>query len=153
MSAQRVRDDAGQVGGWEVIPFGILIFVVGSLLLVNVWAVVDARIAAGDAAREGAQAFVHESSESAARRAARSAVTRSLSGHGIGASRTLVEPVQVVPRFERCAHVTVVVHISVRAIVLPYVGGFGHPFTATGTQHELVDPFRADLPPESDCAT
>ena len=65
----------------------------------------------------------------------------------------MIEPVRVEPRFERCAHVTVVVHVIVPAVVLPYVGGFGHVFTATGTQHELVDPFRADLPPESDCAT
>ena len=32
--------DAGMVGGVEALPFGLLVFVVGSLLVANAWAVV-----------------------------------------------------------------------------------------------------------------
>ena len=39
------RDERGQVGNVEVLPFGVLIFVVGALLVSNAWAVIDARMA------------------------------------------------------------------------------------------------------------
>ena len=34
------RTDAGQVGGIEALPFGLLVFVIGALLVANCWAVV-----------------------------------------------------------------------------------------------------------------
>ena len=37
-------DDRGQVGGIEALPFGLLVFVVGALLVANTWAVVDASV-------------------------------------------------------------------------------------------------------------
>ena len=148
----RRRDDAGQAGGWEIIPFGVLIFVVGTLLIVNAWAVVDARQSAGDAAREGARAFVHESSETAARLAARDAVFASTDGRGTPRHRVDLAPIRLDPSFERCAHVVVTVHEQVPAISLPFIGGFGHAFTVTGSQNELIDPFRAALPEGSACA-
>ena len=55
--AERVpllRGDAGMVGGIEVLPFGVLIFVVGSLLVANAWAVVDTKFMVTSAAREAA---------------------------------------------------------------------------------------------------
>jgi Mg2+/Co2+ transporter CorC len=42
--------DEGVVGGLEALPFGLLIFVVGALLIANVWAVVDAKLAVSAAA-------------------------------------------------------------------------------------------------------
>ncbi|MGV3758684.1 MAG: hypothetical protein ACO1PW_03960 [Actinomycetota bacterium] len=47
-----LRGDRGQVAGIEAIPFGLLIFVLGGLLLANAWAVVDAKLATDAAARE-----------------------------------------------------------------------------------------------------
>lgn len=148
---KRPRDDAGQVGGWEVIPFGILIFVVGSLFIVNVWAVVDARLAVGDAAREGARSYVLATNPADAERAERIAVDASLSGRGRHRRDVEVAPATLDPGFMRCATVTVRVSERVPAIVLPFIGGFGHGFNVTGTHHELIDPFRADLPEESAC--
>ena len=54
----RCRGDAGQVGGIEALPFGLLIFVVGSLLIANAWAVVDAKFATDAAARQAVRTFV-----------------------------------------------------------------------------------------------
>ncbi len=42
---RRARGDAGQVGGFEAIPFGVLVFVLGALLITNAWAVIDAKLA------------------------------------------------------------------------------------------------------------
>ena len=147
----RHRDDAGQAGGWEVIPFGILIFVIGTLFIVNVWAVVDARLVVGDAARDGARAFVHADNEAAARHAANQAVRTSVTGRGHDERIVTIDRVSLEPRFERCATVTVRVHETVPAIVLPIIGGFGHGFRVTGSQREIIDPFRPDLPPTGSC--
>lgn len=151
MSPARDRDDAGQAGGWEIIPFGLLIFVVGTLLITNAWAVVDARQTVGDAARDGARAFVHRSDETEARLAARTAVFAATGGHGIADDAVDLEPIRLEPDFERCAHVSVTVRTRVPAIALPFIGGFGHGFSVTATQTELIDPFRADLPDRSAC--
>lgn len=147
----RPRGDGGQAGGWEVIPFGILIFVIGSLFLVNVWAIVDARMIVGDAAREGARAFVHADTEAAGRREADDAARATVAGRGQSDRQLTVDPVDIEPGFQRCAQVTVVVHETVPAIVLPFLGGFGHGVTVSGTQREIIDPFRADLPAASSC--
>ena len=45
----RLRTDCGAIGNIEVVPFGLLIFVVGTLLVTNAWAVVDARLAVSSA--------------------------------------------------------------------------------------------------------
>ncbi|MGZ4694068.1 MAG: hypothetical protein ACXWA3_10620, partial [Acidimicrobiales bacterium] len=52
------RDDRGQLAGIEVLPFGVLVFVVGALLITNAWAVVDAKIAVDAASREAVRTYV-----------------------------------------------------------------------------------------------
>lgn len=54
----RWRDESGFVGGFEALPFGFLVFVAGTLLLVNAWAVFDSHLAASAAAREAVRSFV-----------------------------------------------------------------------------------------------
>lgn len=148
---RRIDAEDGFIGGWEVLPFGLLLFVAGTLLLVNAWAVVEARLVVGDAAREGARAFVHADSEAEARRAADEAVTEAITARGRDAARVVIDPVVLDPGFVRCATVTVHVHTTVPAIVVPFIGGFGHGFTVEGTQQEIIDPFRAGLPSAAVC--
>ena len=52
------RDERGQAGGVEALPFGLLIFVVGALLVASAWVVVDAKLAVVSAAREAARTYV-----------------------------------------------------------------------------------------------
>src|SRR5919202_3284931 len=52
------RDEAGQLAGGEALPFGVLVFVFGVLLIANAWAVVDAKLAVSAAAREATRAYV-----------------------------------------------------------------------------------------------
>ena len=63
MSSRRCRGDAGQVGGIEALPFGLLVFVVGALLIANAWAVVDAKFATDAAARQAVRTFVEGDEE------------------------------------------------------------------------------------------
>jgi len=52
------RSQRGQIGGFEVLPFGLLLFVAAMLVITNAWAVIDAKHATSSAAREGARAYV-----------------------------------------------------------------------------------------------
>ena len=65
--------------GAEVLPFCVLIFVFGTLLLVNAWGVIDAKFAVTSASREAARTYAESDAghggEAAARRAAEDAIT------------------------------------------------------------------------------
>ena len=74
------RDERGQVGGIEALPFGILVFVVGALLVASAWAVVDAKLAVVSAAREAARTYVE--ADSADRRASGGGLRRRRGGDG-----------------------------------------------------------------------
>ena len=145
----RWRDDRGQVGGIEVLAFGFLVLVIGTLLMVNAWAVVDAKFAVTAAAREGARAYVEAPDESSARSAATARAMEAMRAHGrADPSRTLVV-IDAPDGFARCAPVIVTVAYRVPALTLPFIGGFGGAMTSTATHVELVDPYRDGLPERS----
>jgi hypothetical protein len=147
-----LRGDDGQVGGIEAIPFGLLVFVLGGLLIANAWAVVDAKFATDAAAREAARAYVEASDSSTALAAAEAAARQAITAHGRDADRADVRPVGAV-RFARCERITIEVSYEVPALTLPLVGGWGSPFDVRSHHSEVVDPFRSDVPGEADgCA-
>jgi hypothetical protein len=156
-------DDRGQMGGVEALPFGVLIFVIGTLLVVNAWAVVDARMATDAAAREATRAFVEapvtdRSGTGAASAAAVTAGREALAAHGRDPSRARVELTGLSSpsggggsaAFERCARVTFTVTYEVPALTLPWIGGFGDGFDVASSHSELVDPFRDGVPGRAD---
>jgi hypothetical protein len=152
------RDDRGQVGGIEALPFGVLIFVVGALLITNAWGVIDAKFATDSAAREAARAFVESDVSSSdvyasATRAADDAGAAAITAHGRDRTRAVVEIVDLRPngRYERCARVVVAVTYAVPAIHLPFIGGYGSAFDIRSTHSEIVDPFRSGVPGEALC--
>lgn len=145
MTTRRLRGDAGQVGGIEAIPFGLLIFVVGTLLIANAWAVVDAKFATDAAAREAARSFVEADDPATAVPDATAAGRAAIAAHGRDPARSTVLPVGA-PRLARCERVTFEATYRVPALSLPFIGGFGRaPFLVRSAHSELVDPFRADL--------
>ena len=148
-AAPRGRGEAGQVGGIEALPFGVLVFVVGSLLVANVWGVVDAKLAVTSAAREAARAYVEATGPTAAVSEADQAARDALAGHGRDPGRATV--VRASGSFSPCARVTFEVTYTVPAVVLPWVGGYGHGFTARARHSELVDPYRSGLAGSADC--
>ncbi len=148
-SGQRRRwaDESGFVGGFEALPFGFLVFVVGVALLVNAWGVIDAKLATSAAAREAARAFVESRAGDAtgAMLEARAAAAGAIEGHKAEVGRWDLRS-EGRADLRRCARVTLVVSYDVPTFRLPWIGGFGGSvITATGRHSEVVDPYRDGL--------
>jgi Flp pilus assembly protein TadG len=144
------RTERGQVGGIEVLAFGFLVLVAGTLLMVNAWAVVDAKFAVTAAAREAARAYVEAPDETTALGAAEQRAREALLAHGRDdVSRTAVT-ITSPDGHGRCHPVAVTVTYEVPALSVPFIGGFGDALTASATHVELVDPYRDGLP-EGSC--
>lgn len=140
----RLADERG-TGGFEVLPFGVLVFVVGTLLVANAWAVVDATYAASAAAREAARAYVESPSGTEAAIAARAAAAEAITGHGRSVDRMALTITG--ERFHRCARVIVEVAYDVPVVALPWSVGFtAGRITARARHSELVDPYRSHVP-------
>lgn len=143
------RNDDGFAGGVEALPFGFLVFVVGALLIVNAWAVVDAKLAVTAASREGVRVFV-ESDEGIAAASANSRASQALAAFGRSDGRESVGPVAAAGAFARCNRVSMEVSYDVPAITLPWIGGFGESITVRSVHSEIIDPYR-DGVPEGGC--
>ncbi len=136
----------------EGIVFGVLVFVLGTLVIANSWAVVDAKLAASAAAREGARAFVESTApttEDALGRA-RQAARETIAGYGRDPQKMRFE-VEGEPQLLRCARVTVQVRYPVPLVSIPLLGRHGSGFTARARHSEVVDPFRAGLADRTRC--
>lgn len=148
----RCRGDRGQVGGIEVIPFGLLTFVVGALLVANCWGVVDAKLAATSAAREAVRAYVEAPDAATGARTAEAAARDVMAAYGRNSSRTTVSISHEGGRaWGRCARTTVTVRHPVPALRLPWIGGYGHAFDVVARHSEVVDPYRSGLPGAAAC--
>jgi hypothetical protein len=146
------RDDTGQVGGVEALPFALLIFVIGSLLIVNAWGVIDARFAADAAAREAARTYVESSSDDALPLAVDAGLA-AIAAHGRDPERADVHLSIAPTAFERCERIAFVVVYEVPAISIPIIGGYGTSFRVSGSHSEIIDPLRSGVPGEAiDCA-
>jgi hypothetical protein len=144
-----VRDEQGFVGGFEGLLFGLLLFVVGTLLVSNAWAVVDTKSAADDAARQAARTYVEAPSASVALPAARQAATAALAGFGRDPSRASVSVIS--GAFGRCQRITIGVSYPAPLLVLPWLGRVGSAEQVRADHSELVDPYRSGLPGAAAC--
>jgi hypothetical protein len=140
----RRRNESGMAAGLEAIVFGLLTFVVGTLLAANAWAVVDAKLAVASAAREATRAYVEAPPGSDPLALAEAAAREAIAGHGRNPDRLQLTPVEA--SFARCATVRFEASYQVPALTLPWVGGQGSGLTATARHAEIVDPFRDGVP-------
>ncbi len=143
-ATRRCRGDAGQVAGIEVLPFGLLVLLVGVLLIANAWAVVDARMAVALASREGARAAAETvTGPGDSQGAATAAVHETLAGvnRDDGSLRSVT--VSYPDGYRRCGQVRVEVVYEVPAISLPFIGGYGDGIDVTVTASELIDGYRS----------
>jgi len=138
------RDEAGQVAGIEAIPFGFLVFVVAVLLVTNAWAVIDAKMTVASAAREATRAYVEAPAGGDPSALALDAAAEAVRGGGRDPARLALSAES--GGFTRCQRVTFAASYPVPAITLPWIGGFGHGFTATARHSEIVDPLRSGVP-------
>ena len=143
------RGEDGQVGGLEAAVFGVLVFVLGTLLVVNAWGVIDAKLAATSAAREAARSYVEATSPADADRAARRAADEAIVGHGRHLERANLE--RVGGSFSRCTRVTYQVQYRVPLVVIPLIGQGGSGFTVGARHSEVVDPYRSGLEGRAAC--
>ena len=146
---RRLRGDEGFAGGAEGLLFGSLLFVVGTLLAGNAWAVVDAKLAADAASREAARAYVEAPSESTAQTAAVAAARVAIAGYGRTPTRATTS-VAGAP-FGRCARVTVTVGYAVPLVALPGIAA-GRAEIVHAAHSEVVDPYRSGLGGVATCA-
>lgn len=137
-------DDRGQVGGIEAIPFGILIFVIGSLIVANAWGVIDAKMAVTSAAREAARTYVESGDPSTAYDEALTAAKEAIQNYHRDPSKLELPPPS--GAYRRCETVTFDASYPVPAISLPWVGGFGTAFHVHARHTEIIDPFRNGIP-------
>lgn len=137
------RSESGQAG-MEVIPFGLLTFVVGALVVANAWAVVDAKMAVSAAAREATRAFVEAPVDGDPLALADAAARSAIAGAGRDPAKLVLTPLEAV--FARCETVRYEASYQVPAVRVPWVGGFGSGFTATARHAEVVDPYRSGVP-------
>lgn len=147
----RATGDVGAIGGIEVLPFGFLTFISVTLLIANVWAVVDTRFAVAAAAREASRAYVEHDDPIAAEAAMRARGLETLGALGRGGDRVLIaDPVLSGP-FGRCARVTITITYQLPALAIPFIGGLGRlePIAARSTA--LIDPFRDDVTGPTSC--
>lgn len=147
----RGRGDAGQVGGIEALPFGILVFVVGSLLVANCWAVVDAKLAVDAAARQATRHYVEADVAADPEQSAVEAGLETLAAYGRDPANAAVglsnlEGSGGQAGFTRCARATFTASYVVPALTIPWIGGFGDGIEVTSSHSELVDPYRSGVP-------
>lgn len=136
--AHRARGtESGQAAGIETIPFGILVFIGGLLLVVNVWAVVDTRAALDTAARDYLRAYTSSSTSALGRAAGREAALASMGARAHGRAVEITAPDEP---FGPCRPATVELRLEVPAIRAPFIGSIGTT-AVTATETELVQPY------------
>ena len=147
----RARGDDGQVGGIEALPFGILVFVIGALLVANCWAVVDAKLAVDAAARQATRHYVEADAAADPEQSAVEAGLETLAAYGRDPAKGVVgltglEGSGGQDGFTRGARATFTASYEVPALTIPWIGGFGDGIDVTSNHSELVDPYRSGVP-------
>jgi Flp pilus assembly protein TadG len=158
---RRVRwsDDRGFAGGTEAVPLGVLVMVVGTLLVMNVWAVIDTKMALNVAARQAAHAVAEAPDAGTATATADDAAREALAAfHGPErAAGLVVSGIEYTDRsgvavgFQRCARVRVVLEDRAPLIRVPIIGGWGTSFPVSSTGASIVDPYRLDVAAAGSC--
>ena len=136
------RDESGQVG--IELPFGLLTFVVGALLVANAWAVIDAKMAVSAAARQATRAFVEAPADGDPMALAEAAARSAVEGAGRDPDQLVLTALEA--NFARCETVRFEASYRIPAVRVPWLGGFGSGFTATARHAEVVDPYRTGVP-------
>ncbi len=139
-----VTGEDGAVAGLEALAFGVLVFVIGTLLIANLWAAIDGRSAADGAARAAARAVISAGPDGDHDAVAVAAATAAMAAHGLPPDR---EPdVELTGTYARCAVIEVTVAHAVPLVVLPTVGVRAPAVTVRATHAAVVDPYVSGLP-------
>lgn len=148
---------AGFVAGGEALALGVVVFVIGSLLVLSAWRLVDGKFAVETSAREAVRGLVEAPVE---------ILDDPFEGHRVADERaraTMVahrgpddvpyatwEFVSTAPHapdgIARCAPITATVTVRIDTVRLPLIGGGFGTVTLTGEHTERIEPYRSGLP-------
>lgn len=156
-SARTRRSERGAVGGAEGLLFGMLILIAGSIVVVNLWAVVDTRAALDAGAREYLRTYTERADSTTAATQARLVLDDVLRSRGTDPADVLVR-LETPNGFGPCALARVELTTVVRGVRAPFLDAALS--TEVGVEHhELIDAHRevtADAnydPTATACAT
>jgi hypothetical protein len=142
--------DAGWAGGGEVIPFCVLIFVIGTLMVTNLWGVIDAKMATNGAAREAARVVAESDGPTPApgeEALGKGAAIASIQAHERDPGRLSYRLEYGDGRtgaWAPCTEATVTVEYRLSLIRLPLIGMvLGPDYPVTSTHTEIIDPYRS----------
>ncbi len=144
------RNELGLIAGGEMAVFGILIFVMGTLLVVNLWAVIDTKLAVDAAAREAARTYAESTDAAQAPIDANSAAKQTLIGYNRNAALANVQ-ITTTAGFTRCSSFTIVVQYPTPIFSLPLLGQIAGTSTVAGEHTEIIDPYRTGLTNDANC--
>lgn len=137
----RRGDDRGFVAGAEMLIFGVLAFVMGSLLIVNVWNVIDANFAVSAAAREGARTYT-EADPDVAWSQSRARMIEVMDEFDRG-DRAVAPSSPSLGSYRRCAVVTVTAGYDVALVRIPLFGQFGTMTRVEASHSSRIDAYRS----------
>ena len=150
----RCRED-GFVAGGEALALGVVVFVVGTLLVLNAWRLVDGRLAVETAAREAVRGVVEApvdvlvdpvAAGRVAELRARATMTAHRGPDDAPGATWRFGTTRLTGTVARCAPLTVTVSIEVDTVRVPLVPvGFG-TVPLEGRHTERVEPYRSGLP-------
>lgn len=152
LARRLARDEGGFVAGAEALILGVLVFVFGTLAILNGWAVLDAKFATNAAAREAVRAVVaSDAGAGADTLAARAtfAAAQAAGAHGYDATAVEIQHLSALPG-GRCEPVRIRAQISVRSTIVPGLAGPA-VFLVGSEYEEVIDPFRSGFAGEVDC--
>jgi len=136
----RRHGERGAVGGGEGVIFGMLILVAGTLVILNLWALLDTRMALDSAAAEYLRTYTEQQGFFQARYTADVALKDTLTQRGFSPDRVSIR-VGEPQGFGPCAEVTVQLSTQVPWARVPFIGGAGSTSVSV-TQSELIDAHR-----------
>lgn len=142
------RGEAG-FAGLAGLAFGLLFFVVGTLLVAYAWGVVDTKTALDAAARQAARAYVGAPDAASALAEASQAADTSLAGEGRDPARAALSLAS--GTFGRCERVTVRLSYPAPLLLLPILGPLGSGQLVATRHSELVEPYLSGPPGSARC--
>ncbi|CAB4558421.1 unannotated protein [freshwater metagenome] len=132
--------ERGAVGGGEGVIFGMLILVAGTLVILNLWSILDTRMALEAAAGEYLRTYTEQQNFFQARVVGEAAAKDSLAQRGITPARVEILPSE--PQgFGPCAVAVVQLRTQLPWVRVPFIGGAGSTSVSV-TQTELIDAHR-----------
>lgn len=142
------RNQRGALGGIEGVAFGVLIFAMGSFVMLSAWAVVHAKVGTQSAARELVRAVVKGDPE--VNLNAEDLARKILAERNV-ASRDLVVTLTPTGAPQRCDFIEARVRVTVPRVSLPLLGQPGGFQTVSATHRSRMDPYRSGVGGASTC--